>query len=52
MKDEDKILSEYISNTYIDSVKSDEKFKKLVKNTLSFKLYLLKIRMKEFIKSL
>ena len=52
MKDESEILTEYINDNYIDCIECDTHTRLLIANTFNFKLYLLKVRIKEFIDSI
>lgn len=52
MKDESEILTEYINDNYIDCIECDTHTRLLISNTFDFKLYLLKVRIKEFINSI
>ena len=46
------ILTEYINENYIDCIGCDIHTRLLIADTFDFKLYLLNVRIKEFIDSL
>ena len=52
MKNDSDILTEYINENYIDCIECDTHTRLLIANTFDFKLYLLKVRIKEFIDSI
>lgn len=48
-KSDSDILTEYINENYIDCIECDTHTRLLIADTFDFKLYLLKVRIKEFI---